>query len=326
MAAEAARTAKPRSRGGRSAGKRSSGRIDVADVSVSSPERVIDSQSGLHKIDLARFYCRVADWILPGLDNRPVSLLRAPEGIEGEQFFQKHAGRLAIPDIKHLDQSLDPAHPPLMEIDTQKALVGAVQMGAVEFHTWGATTDRIERPDHLVFDLDPDPELPWQRMLDATAFVLDILDKLQLDAFLKTSGGKGMHIVLPLGRFHGWDHAKAFARAVSEFACARQPDRLTATMGPKNRVGKIFIDYLRNQRGASTVAAYSVRARPGLPVSVPIRRDELGALKAASQWTVDNLGERLDALSSDPWSGYANRQRITASMWRTIGAKPPDDD
>lgn len=295
----------------------------MADVSVSSPERVIDSQSGLHKIDLARFYCRVADWILPGLDNRPVSLLRAPEGIEGEQFFQKHAGRLAIPDIKHLDQSLDPDHAPLMEIDTQKALVGAVQMGAVEFHTWGATTDRIERPDHIVFDLDPDPALPWTRMREATGLLLEILDQLKLDAYLKTSGGKGLHIVVPLGRFHDWEYVKSFSRCVSEYACQRQPDRLTATMGPKNRVGKIFIDYLRNQRGASTVAAYSVRARPGLPVSVPIRRDEIEHLQGAAQWTVANLGERLDGLERDPWAGYANRQRITASMWATLGGAPP---
>ena len=322
MAAKAQRSPTPRSRGGRSS-RSSAGRIEVADVSVSSPERVIDSTSGLHKIDLARFYCRFADWILPGLDNRPVSLLRAPEGIDGEQFFQKHAGRLAIPDIKHLDRSLDPEHPPLMEIDTQKALVGAVQMGAVEFHTWGATTDRIERPDHMVFDLDPDPKLPWQRMLEATHLVLDVLDQLRLDAFLKTSGGKGIHIIVPLGRFHDWDHVKAFARAVSQYACDRQPDRLTATMGPKNRVGKIFIDYLRNQRGASTVAAYSVRARPGLPVSVPIRRDELEHLESASQWNVTNLGERLERLEADPWAGYANRQRITADMWQAVEASPP---
>lgn len=323
--AESSRAVTPHSRGGGKS-KRSKGRIDVADVSVSSPERIIDRHSGLLKIDLARHYCSTADWILPGLDNRPVSLLRAPEGIDGEQFFQKHAGRLAIPDIKHLDQALDPAHPPLMEIDSQKALVGAVQMGAVEFHTWGATTDRIERPDHIVFDLDPDPELPWQCMVDATGHVLDILDALNLDGFLKTSGGKGIHIVVPLARFHTWNEAKAFARRLSEFACERWPSQLTATMGPKNRVGKIFIDYLRNQRGASTVAAYSVRARPGLPVSVPIRRDELGELQNAAQWTVSNLDERLDSLDGDPWAGYANRHRITASMWRELGGEPPEPE
>lgn len=318
---ESSRAVTPRSRGGAKS-KRSQGRIDVADVSVSSPERVIDAHTGLRKIDLARYYCRIADWVLPGLDNRPVSLLRAPEGIDGEQFFQKHAGRLAIPDIKHLDQALDPAHPPLMEIDSQKALVGAVQMGTVEFHTWGATTDRIERPDHIVFDLDPDPELPWQRMLEATEFVLEILDALKLNAYLKTSGGKGLHVVVPLARFHSWDEAKSFSRCLSQFACDQRPDQLTATMGPKNRVGKIFIDFLRNQRGASTVAAYSARARPGMPVSVPIHRAELAELRSASQWTVANLDERLDTLEGDPWAGYANRQRITASMWRELGGKP----
>lgn len=302
--------------------KASKGRINVAGVSVSHPDRVIDAQSGTHKIDLAHYYESVADWILPYLDNRPVALLRCPEGVEGEQFFQKHSERLAIPNIKQLDPGLDPGHARLMEIDTVQALVGAAQMGAIEFHRWGATTDRIETPDHLVLDLDPDAALPWRSMVEATQMTLSVLDELGLQAFIKTSGGKGMHIIVPLQRTADWDTVKAFARAVAEFISKQLPERFTATMGAKNRVGKIFIDYLRNGRGASTVVAYSARARPGLPVSVPLAREELEHLEVAQQWNIGNLHERLRALKADPWKGYANRQRITKKMWTQLGVEP----
>lgn len=295
----------------------------VAGVPISNPQRVIDPDSGTTKLQLAEFYAGIADWLLPYLDNRPVSLVRAPDGVGGEQFFQKHAERLAIPHIKHLDPSLDPSHARLMEIDSLPALVGAVQMGTIELHTWGATSDRIETPDHFVLDLDPDPALPWRSMLEATRLTLTVLDELNLEAYLKTSGGKGIHIIVPLARRADWDTVKGFAKAVAQFMTRQLPERFTATSGPKNRVGKIFIDYLRNGRGASTVAAYSVRARPGLPVSVPIARDELDGLRSAQQWTIANLQERLDGLRENPWSGYANRQRLTRAMWDRLGATPP---
>lgn len=292
-------------------------------VNITHPERVIDTQSGTQKQQLAQFYAGISQWILPFLRSRPVSLLRAPEGIEGEQFFQKHSERMTIPHIKQLDQALDPGHARLMEIDSQDALIGAVQIGTVELHTWGATTDAIETPDLFVLDLDPDPALPWKAMLEAAQLTLSVLDELGLQAFVKTSGGKGLHLIVPLARRDGWDTVKAFAKAIAQFMTQQLPERFTATSGPKNRVGKIFIDYLRNARGASTVAAYSVRARPGLPVSVPVSRDELKDLRSAQQWTVANLHERLQGLKEDPWAGYANRQKISKKMWDRLGAKPP---
>lgn len=292
-------------------------------VNITHPDRVIDKQTGTQKQQLAEFYDSISQWILPFLRHRPVSLLRAPEGIEGEQFFQKHSERLAIPNIKQLDQALDPGHARLMEIDSAAALIGAVQMGTVEFHTWGGTTDKIETPDLFVLDLDPDPALPWKAMLEAAQLTLSVLDELGLQAFVKTSGGKGLHLVVPLARRDNWDTVKAFAKAIAQFMTAQLPERFTATSGPKNRVGKIFIDYLRNARGASTVAAYSVRARPGLPVSVPVSREELKGLRGAQQWTVANVHERLKALKVDPWDGYANRQKISKKMWDKLGAHPP---
>ncbi|NWE41247.1 DNA ligase D [Pseudomonas yamanorum] len=295
----------------------------AAGVKITHPDRVIDTQSGTQKLQLAQFYEGISEWILPYLRNRPVSLLRAPEGIAGEQFFQKHSERLAIPNIKQLDQALDPGHARLMEIDSPAALIGAVQMGTVELHTWGATTDKIETPDLFVLDLDPDPALPWKSMLEAAQLTLSVLDELGLEAFVKTSGGKGLHLVVPLARRDNWETVKAFAKAIAQFMTEQLPERFTATSGPKNRVGKIFIDYLRNARGASTVAAYSVRARPGLPVSVPVSRDELKSLQGAQQWTVANLHERLQGLKKDPWAGYANRQKISKKMWDKLGAHPP---
>ncbi|MBC3921384.1 DNA ligase D [Pseudomonas lurida] len=295
-----------------------------AGVNITHPDRVIDTQSGTQKQQLAQFYDSISQWILPFLSHRPVALLRAPEGIEGEQFFQKHSERLAIPNIKQLDQALDPGHARLMEIDSVGALIGAVQMGTVEFHTWGSTTDKIETPDLFVLDLDPDPALPWKAMLEAAQLTLSVLDELGLQAFVKTSGGKGLHLVVPLARRDSWDTVKAFAKAIAQFMTAQLPERFTATSGPRNRVGKIFIDYLRNARGASTVAAYSVRARPGLPVSVPISREELKGLRSAQQWTVANLAQRVRGLKADPWAGYANRQKISKKMWDKLGAHPPE--
>ena len=295
----------------------------MKNVKITHPERIIDKHSGTQKQQLAQFYTDISEWILPFLRGRAVSLVRAPEGIEGEQFFQKHSERMAIPHIKQLDPALDPGHARLMEIDSVDALVGAVQMGTVEFHTWGATADKIETPDLFVLDLDPDPALPWKAMLEAAQLTLSVLDELGLQAFVKTSGGKGLHLIVPLARRDGWDTVKAFAKAIAQFMTRQLPERFTATSGPKNRVGKIFIDYLRNARGASTVAAYSVRARPGLPVSVPVSREELKGLRGAQQWTVANLHQRLQALKDDPWAGYANRQKISKKMWDKLGAEPP---
>lgn len=297
-------------------------REELDKVSISHPERVIDAQSGTQKIELAQFYHDIGEWVMPHLRGRPVSLLRAPDGVEGQQFFQKHAEHLAIPNITHLDQKLDPGHARLMQIDSLAALIGAVQMGCIELHTWGAITAAIDKPDRMILDLDPDPALPWRSMVEATKLTLAVLDEVGLDAWLKTSGGKGMHIVVPLSKHASWDTVKAFAKALATFMTKQIPERFIDKMGPQNRIGKIFIDYLRNGRGASTASAYSVRARPGLPVSVPISRDELDGLKSAAQWTVDNLRERLDSLKQDPWHDYHNRQRITAAHWKKLGAKP----
>lgn len=282
---------------------------------LTHPDRVIDASSGATKRDLAEYYAQVAPWIAPHLKDRPVALVRAPEGLAGELFFQKNAGHLDIPGLV----SDEAAGQSVIIINRADALLGAVQMNTLELHTWNTTRANYDKPDRFILDLDPDPALPWKSMLEATQLTLTLLDELGLAAFLKTSGGKGMHIVVPLTRRASWDEVKDFSHAIVKHLADLLPDRLTAVSGPKNRVGRIFIDYLRNTRGATTACAYSVRAREGLPVSVPIHRDELTELKGANQWTLFNLAERLADLD-DPWADYAStKQSITAALRKRLG-------
>ncbi|BCG25228.1 multifunctional non-homologous end joining protein LigD [Pseudomonas tohonis] len=292
-------------------------------IRITHPERVIDATSGSTKMQLAEYYAWVSRWMLthPHLKDRPVALVRAPEGIAGELFFQKNAERLAIPGIETMGKEY--SGQPVMLINRVEALVGAVQMSTVEFHTWNATSADLERPNRFVLDLDPDPALPWKRMVEATQLTLTILDELGLASYLKTSGGKGIHIVVPLAPKASWDEVKEFSHAIVKHMAKLLPDRFSAVSGPKNRIGRIFIDYLRNSQGATTIGAYSARTREGLPVSVPIFREEVAELKGANAWNIHNLHERLTELGSDdPWAGYPKtKQVITKEMRERIGLK-----
>lgn len=297
----------------------------VGGIGISSPQRVIDARTGATKLQLAEYYLSLQDRLMPHLRGRPLSIVRAPDGVDADSFFQRHCGRLKMPHMRVLDRSLDPEHARLIQADDISAVIEAVQMGTVEFHTWNARSDRVERPDRVIFDLDPDTQLGWSRMAEATCLTLDLLEELGLQAFLKTSGGRGMHVVVPIDRRHSWDTVRAFAQGVSLRLAEQAPDRLVARMGAKNRVGKVFVDYLRNQRGASTVAAYSVRARPGLAVSVPVERDELHELDGAGQWSILNIKQRLDQQRSDPWAAYDSvRQGLTKAMLRHLGVRDQD--
>jgi bifunctional non-homologous end joining protein LigD len=289
-------------------------------VRITHPDRVIDASSGTTKVQLAEYYARVAEWILPELKDRPVALVRAPDGIAGELFFQKNAERLAIPGITTLDKEL--TGQPIMIINSAEALIGAVQMSTVELHTWNATSDNLDKPDRFVLDLDPDPALPWKSMVEATQLTLSVLDELGLKAFLKTSGGKGIHLVVPLTRKLGWDEVKDFSHAIVSHMAKLLPERFSAVSGPKNRVGRIFIDYLRNGLGATTICAYAARTREGLPVSVPIFREEVAGLKGGNQWNIHTVHERLAEVGDEPWADLKKtKQAITAEMRRRVGMK-----
>ncbi|MDR5743025.1 DNA ligase D [Caballeronia sp. LZ029] len=303
----------------KTASKAKAGSAEIEGVKISHPDRVIDKSSGFTKLDVVEYYASVADWMLPHLKDRPVSLVRAPEDIGGELFFQKHSAKLAIPHItQHAD--IDPGHPPLLTIESSQALVGTAQMGTIELHTWNAVASNIEKPDRMVFDLDPGEGVGWERMIEAAKLTKDLLAELGLTSFCKTSGGKGFHVVVPLAKQAGWDDMKDFSQAVAQHMASALPKLFSAKMGMQNRKGKIFIDYLRNNRGSSTVAAFSLRARPGLGASMPLSWDELDEVKSGDQWNIGNVRERLDALKGDPWAGYDKaRQRLTAEMKKRLG-------
>lgn len=289
----------------------------LGSLRLTHPDRVVDASTGSTKRQVAEYYAQVADWLLPQLKDRPVALVRAPDGLGGELFFQKNAGQLHIPAVRSYSKAQ--AGQAAMVLNRADSLLGAVQMNMLELHTWNATDKDFDKPDRFVLDLDPDPALPWKAMLEATQLTLTLLDELGLKVFLKTSGGKGMHLVVPLTRRAGWDEVKDFSHALVEHMAGLFPDRLSAVSGPRNRVGRIFIDYLRNSKGATTVAAYSLRAREGLPVSVPIWREELTQLKGANQWHIGNLQARL-AEVDDPWADMAKtRQSITVRMRKQLG-------
>ncbi len=289
----------------------------LGELRLTHPERVIDPTSGVTKREVAEYYAAVSQWILPQLKDRPVALVRAPDGLAGELFFQKNAGQLHLPNVLSYDKA--EAGQAAMVINRADTLLGAVQMNMLELHTWNATDKDFDKPDRFVLDLDPDPALPWKAMLEATQLALTLLDELGLKVFIKTSGGKGMHLVVPLTRRASWDEVKAFSHAIVDYLARLFPDRLSAVSGPKNRIGRIFIDYLRNGKGATTACAYTLRAREGLPVSVPIWREELPQLKGANQWNIGNVLERLGDVD-DPWAEYGKtRQSITVAMRKQLG-------
>ncbi len=303
----------------KAAAKKTIDKAEVDGVKISHPNRVIDKSSGHKKIDVVEYYAAVAEWMLPHLKDRPVSLVRSPEDIGGELFFQKHNAKLAIPHItQHAD--IGPGHPPLLTIESPQALVGTAQMGSIELHTWNALVSNIEKPDRMVFDLDPGEGAGWKHMVEAAKLTRDLLTELGLQSFCKTSGGKGLHMIVPLAKQAGWDDMKDFSQAVAQHMASTLPKLFSAKMGMQNRKGKIFIDYLRNNRGSSTVAAFSLRARPGLGASMPIAWDELDDTTSGDQWNICNVQERMDTLREDPWKGYAKlRQRMTADMKKRLG-------
>ena len=289
-----------------------------ASLKVSNPERLVDAASGIKKIDLVRYYALVADLMLEHTRERPVAMLRAPDGIGGELFFQKHAEVSKMPGIRQFPRELDPGHPPMLEVGSREALLSAAQFNVIELHTQNAFGRSYEKPNRIVFDLDPGSGVEWAQMQEAAQLLHAFLDELGLPAFLKTSGGKGLHLIVPLRPYYGWDAVKDFSKQVVEHMAHTLPQRFAFKSGPRNRVGKIFIDYLRNGRGATTIAAWSARARPGLGISVPVGWDELASLRGGDHWTVATAHTRLDQ-GNAPWAGYAKAAVGLAAAMKRLG-------
>lgn len=289
----------------------------VAGVRITHAQRVIDAASGLRKIDLVRHYEAVAPLMLPHLKGRPVALVRAPDGLDGERFFQRHAGGLNIPGLHVLDARLWPGHEPLIEIASLEALVGAAQMNVVELHGWNAASRRVDLPNRMVFDLDPGEGVTWAQVVEGARLVHAVLHSLGLRSWLKTSGSQGLHVVVPIAARWPADQVKAFSRTLVRKLAEARDDLFVATSGPQNRVGRIFVDYLRNGLGATTALPFSARLRPRLGVSMTVAWDDLDHIAASDQWTVADAAGYLRERHPDPWSGFlATRQGLSGAMKR----------
>lgn len=289
-----------------------------ANFKVSNADRVVDKSTGITKVEVVRFYGLVAPLMMEHLKARPVSFVRAPQGIQGQLFFQKHLEEGQMAGVRQLDPALWPAHPALIEVAGPLGLLSAAQMNVIEFHTWNGLKTLIGKPDRMTFDLDPGEGVGWPMVQQAAELMRVVLDELGLPSFCKTSGGKGLHVVVPLKRQNDWDAVKDFSEAIVRHMARTLPQMFVAKSGPGNRVGRIFIDYLRNGFGATTVCAWSVRARPGMGVSVPVEWGEVPALTSGAQWTLRNIHSRLDR-GNAPWAGYAKAATSPGAAMKRLG-------
>jgi bifunctional non-homologous end joining protein LigD len=292
----------------------------VAGVTITHSQRLIWPAESIDKAALARYYERVGPWLLPHLKCRPLSLMRCPDGAAAQCFFQRHMGPARPQGVKTFVWERSTQGKSYLFVTAVPAVIQLVQHGMVELHTWGALLPRPSRPDRITIDLDPDPALPWVRLAEGAQLVRTLVEELGLAAFLKTTGGKGVHVVVPLERRHGWEEVKSFSRAMADHLAHVMPDRFTASLAKRRRAGRIFVDYLRNGEAATAVAAYSARARPGAPVSMPIEWDDLAEDLRGSRFNVTNVPDLLSARRRDPWAGYAAASgRLTRGMLRALG-------
>ena len=272
----------------------------IAGVTLSHPDRVYWDDAGITKRDLAEFYVQIWPWMRPHVVERPIALLRCPEGTSRQCFFQKHATTGIATEYLHL---IPEKGDKIIAIDDLDGLIALVQGGVLEIHTRGSTIDDRENADRLVFDLDPGPGTVWKDVIAAAREVRERLERVNLTSFVKTTGGKGLHVALPIEPAP-WDVVKEFAYAVAASMVADEPTRYTAMATKSRRNGRIFVDYLRNTREATAIAPYSTRARPDAPVATPVAWSELGSLRSANQYTLRNLPARLARLRKDPWARF----------------------
>jgi bifunctional non-homologous end joining protein LigD len=294
------------------------GAIEIQGVRITHSERVLYPGDDITKEDLARYMESIADWILPYVVDRPLTIVRCPEGISGQSFYQKHW-------TESLPKAID--WRPIREKETTekclvihdlKGLISLTQISALELHPWGSKIDKVEHPDRMIFDLDPGPGVEWEQVCEGARDVRAALDELGLESFVRSSGGKGLHVVAPLARRNDWEEVESFARAIASGMEKHAPDHFVANMRKALRKGKIFLDYLRNQRGATAVASYSMRARVGCPVAVPLAWDEIEKLSGGAAFDIHTVQQRLKKLRKDPWKDlWTSRQSLTKKIQET---------
>jgi bifunctional non-homologous end joining protein LigD len=285
--------------------------VEYAGVRLSHPDKVLYEDQGVTKQDLAAYLHAASERMLPHVARRLVSLVRCPEGAEEKCFFQRHGGAGLNQSFRQLAvREKDGGTDDYLYLTGEEGLIRAAQMGVLELHIWGSMVDDIERPNRIVFDLDPDTSVDFDTVKQAAFRVRDVLDAVGLVSFPLLTGGKGVHVVVPLRRRHEWPVVKGFAKAVAERMTEDAPDRFVATMSKAKRKGRIFIDWLRNERGATAIAPYSPRARKGAPVAWPVSWSGLDEASSASAVLLEGAASRLG--EPDPWQDYSGtRQELT---------------
>jgi bifunctional non-homologous end joining protein LigD len=272
---------------------------------ITHPDRVVFEGADCTKGDVADYYRGVARWLLPELVDRPLSLLRCPDGSQGGCFFQKHHADSLGDDVHAIALEQKSGRAQYLYVDDIEGVIDLVQMNTIEFHPWGARIDDPDQPDRMVFDLDPGDGVRWPETVAAARAMRDRLRRAGLRSFVRLSGGKGLHVVVPIARGPSWEDVRAFCEAFAQALADQAPDRYVATMSKAKRPGKIFIDWLRNTRGATSVASWSLRARKGAPVAVPLRWEELGSIKRPDAFDLAKARQRAARLRKDPWDGFA---------------------
>jgi bifunctional non-homologous end joining protein LigD len=283
----------------------------VAGVPISHPERILWPDVGVTKLDLARYYERIGDWILPHVAGRPLTLVHCPQGLAGECHYMKHSKLWSPPALRRVRIREKTKIGDYLVADTVAAIVSLAQMDVLEIHTWNSRIDDVERPDRIVLDLDPGPEVRWTDVVAGARLARALLADRGLASFLKTTGGRGLHVVVPLAPAHDWSACYAFSRTIADAMVHQEPRLYTTAMPKAGRERKILVDYLRNNRTNTSIAAFSTRARRGAPVSVPIAWEEIGPRLRSDRFTVPDVERRLARLRDDPWRDYWTlRQRL----------------
>lgn len=268
------------------------------------PDKILYPEQGLTKLDLANYYQAVHEWILPHVINRPLTIVRCPQGQQNKCFYQKHFLESEMPGLHSIPIKEKHDTQPYNYITDITGLMSLVQLGVLEIHNWGCHIDKVEKPDLIIFDLDPAPDRTWKQVIEGAFFVKNNLDKFGLRSFVKTTGGKGLHVVVPIKREYGWEEIEIFAHTFVNYLVSIKPDAYVATMSKAKRKGKIFLDYLRNKRGATAITPYSTRAKEDATVAMPLGWDELSAKIKSDHFTVLNAPKYLAKLKKDPWEDF----------------------
>ena len=289
-----------------------------AGVRLTHPEKLLYPDEGITKLELATYYRDVAEWLLPHIKHRPVVLVRCPDGQNKACFYQKHPGAGTPDNLRQIPIRESTKTENYVLIDDVGGLISLAQISALEIHAWGSLEDKLERPNQLIFDLDPSPEVPWVRVVESARHIRQFLTDLGLVSFVKTTGGKGLHIVVPIERRHDWEAAKAFSKGVADAIVAVAPDQYTSNMSKAGRTNKIFLDYLRNARGATAVAPFSPRSRPGAPVSMPLHWDELSEQIPSDHFTIRDALDWLAKVKDDPWKELRTVRQSLSTPIKTL--------